>query len=83
LYVAFFLSNVMTSASARAQQAAEANRDDETIPCGIVRAQENGNSVYSVLPTPFSDNMDIEQGTPLHVSFDVSTGSFVVSPIDI
>ncbi len=72
----------MTTASARAQQAAEAHRDDETIPCGMVRAQESGNSVYSVLPSPFSDNEEIEQGTPLHVAYDVKTGSFIVTPIE-
>ena len=73
----------MTSASARAQQAAEANRDDETVSCGMVRAQESGNSVYSVLPCPFSDNEGIVQGTPLHVSYDVETGSFIVTPIEV
>jgi hypothetical protein len=71
-----------TSASKRAQQAAEAHRDDDTVFCGMGRVQESGGSVYGLLPTPFSDNQNLKQGSPMQIAYHVPTGSFILTPVD-
>lgn len=69
-------------ASARAQQAVT-DDDADVIPCGMGKAQENGNSVYGLLPKPFSENMGIEQGSPLKVAYHPETQSFIIQPIEV
>ncbi len=75
-------NDMSTSASKRAQQAAEAHHDGDTIPCGMGRVQESGGSAYGLLPTPFSDNEGLEQGSPMQIAYHVPTGSFILTPVE-
>lgn len=70
------------SAFKRAQQAAEAHHDSDTIPCGMGRVQESGSSAYGLLPAPFSDNEGLEQGSPMQIAYHAPTGSFILTPVD-